>query len=463
MRVSSVLRSSRVRQVMAVPLAACLFGGLALVTSAPSGASIAATAATRTLSASSSGCVKGTAQGVTSSTVTLAVTEVAISGGALTNATIGVPSTQVQENDWNTVAQSINKSGGAGCRKIQLKFFPVNPIDAAGAQQSCLTIAASKPFMVLDVGALSAVNASNCIPTAKVAYASQYLTPDQLSKYYPYYLSLIGLPVSDIRNSVLGFKQLGYFSSAKGFKKLGVLYDTCNSALIVAERAALKEAGVPKSKIVEFNLGCPAGQNFTQSILQPAVLAFKNAGVTDVTSAEAGTSAAIFTQVAGQQNYKPQYLLSSDTVALPNTTGSDVPDSTNLNGALNVTSAAYGEETVPGFKPGPGTQKCDALFRGPGNTTVYKSLDGYEGVACNYLWFVQNILNRATSLQPSQLPVALHAVGTVQYSYPSGPVNYTATLPKKAPYGVGYWRAETYVSSCKCWHIPDPTWNPPFK
>jgi hypothetical protein len=462
MRVPKVLRSSRVRQVMAIPLAACLFGGLVLIASSPSGASVAATAATRSLSASSSGCVKGTAQGVTSSTVTLAVTEVAISGGALTNATIGVPSTQVQENDWNTVAQSINKSGGAGCRKLVLKFYPVNPIDAAGAQQSCLTIAASKPFMVLDVGALSAVNASNCIPTAKVAYASQYLTPDQLTKYYPYYLQLLGVPVSDLRNSVLGFNQLGYFKASKGFKKLGVLYSTCNPALIVAERAALKQAGVPKSKIVEFNVGCPAGQTYTQSILQPAVLAFKNAGVTDVTSAEAGTSAAIFTQVAGQQNYKPQYLLASDTIALPNTTGSDVPDSTNLNGAVNVTGQAYGEETAPGFTPGPGTQKCNALFRGPGNTTVYKSLDGYEGVACNYLWYVQGILKNATSLQPAQLPAGLHAVGTIQFSYPFGPVNYTAA-PKKAPYGVGYWRAENYVSSCKCWHIPNPTWNPPFK
>ena len=309
--------------------------------------------------------MKGTAQGITSSTVTLAVTRVAISGGALTNATIGVPSTQVQENDWNTVAQSINKSGGAGCRKLQLKFFPVNPLDAAGAQQSCLTIAASKPFMVLDVGALSDVNASNCIPTAKVAYASQYLTPDQLTKYYPYYLQLLGVPVADLRNSVLGFNQLGYFKPSKGFKKLGVLYDTCNPALIVAERAALKKAGVPQSKIVEFNLGCPAGQTFTQSILQPAVLAFKNAGVTDVTSAGAGTAAAIFTQVAGQQNYKPQYLLASDTIALPNTSGTDVPDSANLNGAVNVTGQAYGEETDPGFKPGSGSQKCNALFRAP--------------------------------------------------------------------------------------------------
>ena len=70
--------------------------------------------------------------------------------------------------------------------------------------------------MVLDVGALSAVNASNCIPIAKVAFASQYLTPDQLAKYYPYYLSFRDIPTNNLRNSILGFKQLGYFSPAKG-------------------------------------------------------------------------------------------------------------------------------------------------------------------------------------------------------------------------------------------------------
>jgi hypothetical protein len=460
MRVSSFLRSSRVRQVMTVPLAACLFGGLALINTTPSGATVAPTAATKALSSSSSNCVKGSGQGYTASTVTLAVTGVAISGGSLTNATIGVPSVQDQENDWNTVAKSINNAGGAGCRKLVLKFFSVNPLDAAGAQQQCLAIAASKPFMVLDVGALSAVNASNCVPTAKVPFASQYLTTDQLAKYYPYYLQLLGIPATDIRNSVLGFNQLGYFKSAKGFKKLGVLYDTCNPTLIVAERAALKQAGVPSSKTIYYNLGCPAGQVFTQALLQPAVLSFKNAGVTDVSSAQAGTSAAIFTQVAAQQNYKPQYLLSSDSVALPNATGADAPNDTNLNGAVNVTAQAYGEESAPGFKPSGGTQKCNAIFKG--QTTTYKSEDGYEGATCNYLWYVQAILNHASSLKAAALPVALHSVGTVQYSYPYGPVNYTAA-PKNAPYGAGYWRPETYVASCKCWHIPNPTWNPPFK
>jgi hypothetical protein len=459
MRVSSFLRSLRVRRMMTVPIAACLFGGLALINSSPSDASVSSTAVTSALSAS--GCAKGTGQGITAKTVTLAVTGVAISGGSLTNATIGVPSVQAQENDWNTVAKSINKAGGAGCRKIVLKFYSVNPLDAAGAQQECLTIAASKPYMVLDVGALSAVNASNCVPTAKVPFASQYLTPDQLSKYYPYYLQLLGVPTTDIRNNILGFNKLGYFKAAKGFKKLGVLYATCNPALIVAQRAALKQAGVPTSKVDYFNLGCPAGQTFTQASMQQAVLSFKSAGVSDVTVSEsAGNATAIFTQVAAQQNYKPQYLLSSDTVALPNTTGADAPNDANLNGAVNVTSQAYGEETAPGFKPSGGTQKCNAIFKA--QTTTYKSLDGYEGATCNYLWYVQAILDHATSLKASALPVALHQVGTINYSYPYGPVDYSAA-PKNAPYGAGYWRAETYAASCKCWHIPNPTWNPPFK
>ena len=118
MRVSRFLRSSRVKRVMAVPLAACLFGGLALLNTTPSSATVAPTTAANTLSGSSSGCAKGSGQGYTASTVTLAVTGVAISGGSLTNATVGVPSVQDQENDWNTVAKSINNAGGAGCRKL---------------------------------------------------------------------------------------------------------------------------------------------------------------------------------------------------------------------------------------------------------------------------------------------------------------------------------------------------------
>ena len=406
--------------------------------------------------------MKGTASGVSARSVTVAVTVIDLSGGSLSNASVGVPSPQAQEHDWTLVADSINKAGGAGCRSIHLKFYGVNPLDAAGAQQACLTIANSHPFMVLDVGALSDVNASNCIPTAKVAYASQYLTPDQLAKYYPYYLSIRDVPTDNLRNGILGLEQLGYFTPAKGFKKLGVLYSTCNPSLIVAERAALKQAGVPTKKIVEYNLGCPAGESFSSAALEQAVLSFKSGGVSDVTGAYAGSAAATFTQVAAQQNYKPIYVLTTDAAADPDQTGATAPNPANLNGGINVATDAWGEETTPGYNPSGGTEKCNTIFTAAGQPTVYQQLDGFGGEACDYLWLVQGLLNHATSLQASSLPTALHAIGSMDFSYPDGPVNY-ASAPKGAPYGVGYWRPERYVASCKCWRIQNPTWHPPFK
>jgi hypothetical protein len=457
------VKRRRIGRLIACPMAVCLIAGVMVTGIASAGASVrdTSTGANAQLLSTTVPCVKGTAQGVTSSSVRVAITVVDITGGSLSNATVGVPSATTQEDYWNAVARNINNAGGAGCRKLKLSFFDVNPVDAANAQQECLAIAASHPFMVLDVGALSDVNASNCIPAAKVPFASQYITPTQLKQYYPYYLSLPDLATGQLQTSVLALGKEGYFKASKGFKNLGVLYDTCDPSLIVTERAALKQAGVPASKVTYFNLGCPAGQNFTPAGLEQAVLQFKSAKLSDVTSAAAGSSLAVFTRVAGQQNYKPQYLLASDTVDLPNATGADAVDYANLNGAVNAATVAYGEQTSPGFVPTGGTKKCDAIMQKAGYPTVYKSLDGYGGVACNYLWFVQGVLNHATSLQPNKLPAALHNVGTVVYSYPFAPADYSAA-PKGAPYGRSYWRIETFKSSCKCWNIPNPAFSPPF-
>ncbi len=71
----------------------------------------------------------------------MAASIIDVSSGSLTNATVGVPSTKQQEADYNLVAKKINSEGGAGCRKIVMSFYDVNPVDAANAQQACLSIA----------------------------------------------------------------------------------------------------------------------------------------------------------------------------------------------------------------------------------------------------------------------------------------------------------------------------------
>lgn len=408
-----------------------------------------------------SGCPTGTASGATSSQVSVATTIIDISGGSLTDATVGVPSTQTQETYWRLVADSINNSGGAGCRKIVLHFYPVNPVDAAAAQQSCLDIATAKPYIVLDTGALTEVGASNCIPAHHIVLASSYLTLDELNKYRPYYLQIGDIPEDVIHNGILGLHQLGYFSAAKGFKKLGILYHNCTPVLYADQLSALKAAGVTNSQIVSYNLGCPAGQSDTAASMEQAVLSFKNAGVTDVTEVNL-TDYAVFTQVAQQQNYKPQYVFDDNDLPVSVKSGTNAPDPANLDGAVDVTGTSAGEQNTPGYNLSGASQKCNSIYTAAGQPDLFKQADNYGGVVCEYLTFVQVLLGHSISADAADLVTAMHSIGNQDFSFPGVPIDFSAA-PAGSAYGVSDWRPVYYHASCQCWQVGDPNFNQPFK
>ena len=183
------------------------------------------------------------------------------------------------------------------------------------------------------------------------------------------------------RTGIQALHQLGYFSAAKGFKKLGVMYHTCAAGTQSLEQAALAAAKVPAKDVDYFNMACPAGQTDTSASMEQAVLSFKNAGVTDVT--EDGVSDwGLFTQVAQQQGYTPHYVFTDSAAAASNFTGPDAPNPTNFNGTVNIVEGGYGEATTPGFKPSASTKACDAIYAAGGQPSVYKQLDGYGGVVC---------------------------------------------------------------------------------
>ena len=407
-----------------------------------------------------SGCPRGTAPGITEKQVTLAATVIDISGGSLSNTTVGLPSASTQTAEWNLVARNINKTGGMGCRKVALHIYDVNPVNASAAQQTCLNIAASHPFMVLDSGVLTEIGASDCLPAHHVPVASTYLTEEQLSQYHPYYLQIGDLPEDVVYNGVLGLKQLGYFRASKGFRKIGVLYHTCSSALVSAERKALAAADVPGSKTDYYSLGCPASGTDTPASFEQAVLNFKNAGVSDVMMLEV-VDGGLFTQTAQQQNYKPQYLYAENDAATDVATGADAPNATNLNGAVDVLGGAYGEQSTPGYVPSGGTKECNAIYSAAGLPSVYSQTTGYPGLVCDYLWFVRDLLDHATTVQASKFPAEMKLMGTVTYSFPFAPTDFSAA-PKGSTYGIAYWRAAYYHASCKCWQVPNATFHTPF-
>ena len=448
----------RTQRTASVCVAALMVAAVILVGSPGLGRNALSSAGAATAAVSTQAhCPSGTAPGITSKQVNVAASIIDVSSGSLSNATVGVPSTQQQEADYNLVAQKINSEGGAGCRKIVMSFYDVNPVSAANAQQSCLNIAQAQPYIVLDSGALTEVGAATCIPQHHVLLASSYLTPDDLKNYRPYTLSIGGNAQDALRTGVVALHQLGYFTAAKGFKKLGVLYHTCAAGTQSLEQSALVAAKVPSSSVDYFNLACPAGQTDTPASMEQAVLSFKNAHVTDVT--EAGVNDwGLFTQVAQQQNYTPHYVLTDSAASASNFTGPDAPNPTNFNGSINITEGGYGEATTPGFKPSGGTKACNAIYAAGGQPSVYKQLDGYGGVVCSYMSFVQALLNHASSVQPTAQLSSMHKVGTIQFSYPFAPINFSASTSGSA-YGVAEWRAVYYHSSCKCWQVPDPAFH----
>ena len=356
------------------------------------------------------------------------------------------------------MARNLNKSGGIGCRQVVMHIYNVNPVDASAAQQTCLNIAAAHPFMVLDSGVLTEVGASDCLPAHQVPVASTYLTEEQLSQYHPFYLQIGDIPEDIVYNGVLGLHQLGYFKASHGFRKIGVLYHTCSSALVNAERKALAAAGVPGSKIVNYSLGCPASGTDTPAAMEQAVLNFKSAGVSDVMMLEI-IDGGLFTQIAQQQGYKPQYLYAENDAATDVTTGANAPNATNFNGAVDVLGGAYGEQSTPGHVPSGGTKKCNAIYEAAGKPSVYSQTTGYPGLVCDYLWFVQALLAHASTVHASNFPQDMKSMGTVAFSYPFAPTDFSAA-PKGATYGVAYWRAAYYHSSCRCWQVPNPAFHP---
>ena len=415
-----------------------------------------ATAATAAIQ-SKGPCASGTAPGISSNQVNVAATIIDVNSGSLSNASVGVPSPQLQETYYNEVAKKLNSEGGAGCRKIVMSFYPVDAVSAANAQQACLSIANAQPFIVLDSGSLTEVGASDCIPQHHILLSSSYLTTQDLSTDHPYALDIGEIPEDGFQTGVAALKTLGDFSSAKGFKKLGVLYHTCTQGDVNTEKAALASAKVPSNDIVYFNLRCPAGQQDTSASMEQAVLSFKSAGVTDVTEVDV-TDYGLFSQVAAQQDYTPHYLFTDSAAPASNFSGPEAPDPTNFNGTVDIVEGGFGEATTPGFTPSGATKSCNAIYTSDGQLPLYKQLDGYGGIVCGYLFFVQSLLNHASTVSPAAQISSLHKIGLLDLPYPFAPINFSAA-PAGSPTGVTEWRALYYHASCKCWEIPDPTFN----
>lgn len=398
----------------------------------------------------------GTAPGVTSRQIKIAIIEVGIFGPA-GNAAFAEPSPQEQHDWYQEVIDHINASGGIACRRIVPTYYSANPANQSDLQQKCLDIASSGVFAVIDIGAYGPFPQKDCYAQHHIPFFTGYImTAQEQQQFYPY---LFASETFDTlyRNTVFALHDRGFFDPARGFRKLGFVYETCYPYLIDSVLTWLHQVGVPDSSIVKYGMGCPAAFP-APSDQEQAVLAFQRAGVTHVTTANFVGGLQGFTQAAQQQHFHPKYGIPDDYL-VPISYGTQHPDYDNMDGAIAITANRNGEEHTPGMRPTGATARCNAILTAHGAPPVYEQPSGLGGMICSELWLFKAAVEHSPVLSREALAVGFQAAKTVDLAYPEGPNDLSGA---RNTVWMNEWRTDEFFTRCKCWRVVDAKFRPSY-
>lgn len=397
------------------------------------------------------GPLSATDQGVTAKEITVAA--VLVDLGAA-NGTINLPPVEDQRKAYNAVADELNRNGGVRCRKVVLRFFSDNPLDASAAHATCLEIQDAKVFAAFNN--LFAPQETTCLAKAKIPniwYTPPH-TPD-VRRYSPYILSWQPDYDQLIRHYVRGAKSQGWF---KGLEKLGILEQSCYPDENEAIRRELMAIGVDPGKAEVFNYGCSGAPVSTPEQDQAAALQFKREGVTHVLNVAYG-SISSFSRAADQQAYDPEYAMMEDAAATAIQSGTSKPGD-GFDGALLVTTIETGATNTPGYKYGAATAECAKTLTRAGLPAPYAT-DGakFFGIACTNLIIFKAAAEAAPDLVRTQLGAGLVRAGALDLAFPAGPLQ---VRDARLPTGGQLWRPGRWVTACQCWRVTDVRYRPGY-
>ena len=406
--------------------------------------------------ASGGGCTSlpGEAEGVDAESVTIAVglTEIA---GAAANSLFNLPSPAEQQQGFEAVIAGINAEGGVACRQLRARYHRANPADESQMLRVCLEVAESDVFAMVDTGALgSRPNVVGCFGQNRIPYFGGFATTEaQRQQYFPY---VYGFYTKELlyQTSAIALRARGFLDPARGFDKLGFLYKSCEKDAIGRFRTWLVEAGVAPSDIVPYDLGCPPAFAAPSDLAQ-AVLTFRRQGVTHVVTGNIPGDLANFTNIAEQQGFRPRYAFPDESV-ISLSEGNQRPNPDNIDGAVAITLSRQGERDTPGIQPNPGTARCDAYYAAAGQGPVHER-HALAGNTCNQLWMVQAALGRAPSLEAAALPEGLQRTGSIDFSFPQGPNDFTAPGTTT---GGQFSRVARFDRGCECWLLDQTDFTP---
>jgi hypothetical protein len=396
------------------------------------------------------------APGVTDDTITIAVTLLDLAG-PIGNSAAGQQSADEAEAVAQSVINDINARGGVQCRELKAKFYKFNPINPDAGRASCLQVIEARPAVVADVGGFAfPQSAYLCIPQQKIPIITvSTILQSEVADHAPFLASPTSDATTMMRDTAFGLRDRGYFDPAKGFKKLGLLYDECSAEVNKALDDSLAKAGVTGAS--KFTFPCPPNGFGSPADMAQAVAQHRRDGVTHVIPLTGSGSFNRYADAAEAQRYRPKYAV-TDYQGLPVTAASNLkPNGDNFDGAVAMTTNSFGMNTTPGAQIDAGTKRCQGLIvkAGVPAENVYKGAGG----GCSALWDVEAALKGARSLAPDGILPGLFAAGPIQHAYSTPDATFKA--PSKY-YGGDTWLPIQWRKDCSCWHWLEMTRRPSF-
>jgi hypothetical protein len=373
------------------------------------------------------------------------------------NSVAGVPSTDVQQKTWDAMFDSVNKSGGAGCNHLTPYYQTYDELQASTAQSTCLAFVQQKVFAVL--GGYLPMNPDTCVLQNHIPLFEEVeLSSKDLQQFYPYYFGGYGSYQVVYRNWAYASRQFNMFNPANGFKKLGIFYRDCQPEVNAAMLADLQAVGISGAAVDRADLGCPSAFA-SPSQIEQAVVKFKSDGVTTATVDNDIIDTQNITKQSQAQGFRPQWTIPDYGTVAVSGNAQFAPDPNNFDNALSITPAQIGASNTPGFKESPTDVACDQIMTSHGQQPVLQSPDNYAGGVCDTAWMFKAAVDHAPRVASDQLAAGLQRAGSVPFSIPYGPNNFSAPGTTT---GGQFWRPVRYHSSCRCWQAESPNFSPSF-
>jgi hypothetical protein len=377
-------------------------------------------------------------------------------GGTL-NEIVGAPPVAQEEADYSAVFDSVNKAGGVDCYDLTGDYFQADETNPSSVQSGCLQFVQDKDFAVL--GGFEPASPDTCLLQNHLPLIEQLAIPQgDAREYYPYYLSIGPTYETLYKNFVGATNQLGYFSAAKHFAKLGIFYRDCSAEINHAMLSDLAAVGIAGSKVDRFDLGCPA-QFASPASIQAGLLQFKTDGVTTITFDNDIIDLQNISNEAAAQNYYPAggWIFPDDGAIAITASANFHPNSSEFNNAVSITDFAYGA-IASNLPQTPGTVACNKIMTSHGLPAVYQSPDTFAGSTCSLIWMLVAAIQHG-GVNQTNLVAGLQAAKTTQVSFPDGPDDFTTPGTTT---GGQFWRPATYQSSCQCWTLLRDNFAPSF-